>query len=51
MKYIKLKELIELEREDMTRDPKGGIRHTIAMVESSIAKRLWKEAMMLIEKI
>jgi hypothetical protein len=41
-KWIEFKELIELEREDATRDSQGGSQHTIAMVESSIAKRATK---------
>jgi hypothetical protein len=42
-KWIEFKELIELEREDTTRDSKGGFQHTITMVESSITKRPQKE--------
>jgi len=46
-KWIKFKDLIELKREDNTRDSQRGSQHTITMVESFItkwvAKRPWKE--------
>jgi hypothetical protein len=42
-KWIEFKEFIELERENTTRDSQGGFQHTTTMVESSIAKRPWKE--------
>jgi hypothetical protein len=42
-KWIKFKELIELEREDTTRDSQGGYQHTTTMVESSTIKWPWKE--------
>jgi hypothetical protein len=37
-KGIKFKELIELEKEDTTRDSQGGSQHMTSMVESSTIK-------------
>jgi hypothetical protein len=46
-KWIEFKELIKLERVDITRDSQGGFQHTTPMVESSIVKwatkQPWKE--------
>ncbi len=41
-KWIKCKELIELEREDTTRDSQGGFQHNTTMVESSSTKWVTK---------
>lgn len=42
--WIEFKKLIDLEKEESTRDYQGGLEHTIAMLESSNAKRPLKEA-------
>jgi hypothetical protein len=43
-KWIEFKKLIELEKEDTTRDSQGGSQHIIAMVESFTTKQAIKEA-------
>ncbi len=42
-KWIKFKELIELEKDDTTRDSQGGFQHTTTMVENSSTKWPQKE--------
>jgi hypothetical protein len=41
-KWTEFKQLIKLERVDITRDSQGGSQHTTPLVESSIAKQATK---------